>query len=85
MTAFLLDCLANGTGCTTFDSASLNQANWQQGSGTWVSKTIDFGPISRTITANRALVIAIIVANGSDEDMWFAYDTTGYPSVFRIV
>ena len=85
VTAFLLDCLANGTGCTTFDSASLNQANWQQGSGTWVSKTIDFGPISRTITANRALVIAIIVANGSDDDMWFAYDTTGYPSVFRVV
>ena len=85
VTAFLLDCLADGTGCTTFGSAFFNQDNWQQGSGTWVSKTIDFGPISRTITAGRALLIVIIVANGSADDMWFAYDTTGYPSVFNIV
>ncbi len=85
VTAFLLDCLSDGTGCTTFDTASFNQDNWQQGSGTWVSKTIDFGPISRTITAGRALMIVIIVGNGAGGDMWFAYDTTSYPSVFNIV
>jgi signal peptidase len=82
--AFLLDCPANGIGCTTFDSASLDLSNWSGGSTTWVSRTIDFGTVSRTIAAGRLLRVKVVVGSSSDDDMWFAYDTTTYPSALTV-
>lgn len=80
VTAFLRDCSANARSCTTIASASLSRANWSGGSSTWVETAIEFPAINYTITSSRRLEIRIIVDAGSDDDMWFAYDTTAFPA-----
>jgi hypothetical protein len=84
VSAFLLDCPSSGTGCTTFGSATLDQANWSGGSSTWVSKELNFGTVSRTIASGRLLRVKIVVTSAADDSMWFAYDTTAYPSRLTI-
>jgi len=80
VTAFLRDCAADGSQCTSIASASRTLSNWSGGSATWVERTIDFAAINHTIAATRVLEVKIIVDSRSDDDMLFAYDATGYPS-----
>ena len=84
VTAFLLDCPASGTGCTTIHTVTLDVANWNGGSATWVSKTLDFGAVSYTVAAGRLFRVMLIVGSAASDSMWFAYDTTAYPTVLTI-
>lgn len=77
--AYLQDC-ATTTTCTTFDTSSLDLADWSGGSGTWVSRVLDFGPVNRTIPGGNMLRVKIVVDGNAGDTMWFAYDTTAYPS-----
>jgi hypothetical protein len=45
---------------------------------------MDLGPVSRAIPANRVLQLRLVVLSGSEDDMLFAYDTTGYPSALLV-
>jgi hypothetical protein len=82
--AFLLDCDSSGSSCTTIDSTTLDEASWARGSTTWVSKTLDFGSVDYTVAAARLLRVKIVVGAAADDAMWFAYDTTDYPSRLTI-
>lgn len=84
LNAYLRDCDASGAGCSTIATASLNQAAWAGGSTTWVQKTLSFGNVAYTVAQGRTLELKLIVPNSSDDDMWLAYDTTGYPSQLRL-
>jgi hypothetical protein len=77
--AFLLDCNPGGNSCVLIDQGSRESDPWSA-SGTWVSNTIDFGSVTYSIADNRSLAIKVVVGDDSDDDMWFAYDTTSYPS-----
>ena len=78
VTAFLRD--YNGSSYTNVCSGSLTQSNWQGGSSTWVSKTLTFTCGGYTIAAGRRLEVKLVVGGDAGDDMWFAYDTTAYPS-----
>ncbi len=80
MTAYLRECNNGGNSCTTLYTATLTLASWSN-SGTWVSRTLDFGTVSYTVPSNRRLELKLIVNGSSDDDMWIAYDTAGYASV----
>ncbi len=77
--AFLLDCNPGGNNCVLIDQGSRESTPWSP-SGAWVSNTIDFGSVTYSIASNRSLAIKVVVGDDSDDDMWFAYDTTAYPS-----
>ncbi|MDP9494868.1 MAG: hypothetical protein M3P87_06470 [Actinomycetota bacterium] len=77
--AFLLDCNPGGNNCVLIGQGSRQATPWTT-SGSWVSNTIDFGSVTYSITSNRSLAIKVVVGDESDDDMWFAYDTTAYPS-----
>ena len=77
--AYLLDCNPGGSNCALIDQGSRVANPWSS-SGSWVSKTIDFGSVSYSIASNRSLALKVVVGDSSDDDMWFAYDTTSYPS-----
>ncbi len=77
--AFLLDCTPGGSNCALIDQGSRVSDPWSP-SGSWVSNTIDFGSVSYSIADNRSLAIKVVVGDHSDDDMWFAYDTTSFPS-----
>jgi hypothetical protein len=81
--AFLLDCSPGGGGCVLIDQASRESDPWNP-SETWVSKTIDFGVVTYSIAADRSLALKLVVGDDSDDDMWFAYDTTSYPSSLSV-
>lgn len=70
----------NGTNSMWSFSQTLAESNWQNGSATWVKKTINFGIINQPIPAGYRLKITLVVPDSSEDDMWFAYDTTAYPS-----
>ena len=78
--AFLLDCDSGGANCSSVAQGQLDLADWSGGSGTWVEHTINFGTLSHTVLPGRTLKLKITVGNSADDDMWFAYDTTSYPS-----
>ncbi|HZI65092.1 MAG TPA: hypothetical protein VFF17_00870 [Thermoanaerobaculia bacterium] len=82
VTVFLRD--ANGTSATNICSGTLTLSNWQGGSSTWVSRTVSFNCGSYTIPAGRRLEVKLVVAAAAGDDMWFAYDTTSYPSEVRL-
>lgn len=80
VTAFLRDCSASTTACTTITTARLSLTNWSGGTSGWVERSIEFGAVNYTIGTSRLLEVKIIVDERSDDDMLFAYDTTAYPS-----
>ncbi len=79
--AGLYECRNNGRNCTQIARQRLRDNPWDTfGTGTWIEKTIDFGTVVYNVPANRSLVVKIVVANNSQDDMWFAYDTVQYDS-----
>ncbi len=79
------DCDSTGGSCTQFASGTVTSTtSWSGGSSTWVVKDWDLGTVSRTISTGRTLQVRVVVADSSDDDMWFAYDTTSYPSVLTV-
>ncbi|MEO8067820.1 MAG: HYR domain-containing protein, partial [Flavobacteriales bacterium] len=80
-TAYLLETNAAGNARVLLATATVNRADWDvANTGTWIAESVDFGTITHTIPAAKRLAVMIIVPNASDDDMWFAYDATQYPS-----
>jgi len=73
----------NGSTYTEIGNGTLYEADWQGGSSTWVMKTITITGLNYTIPAGNELEVELIVGNDSGDNMWFAYDTTSYPSVVK--
>jgi len=61
-------------------SASLTQANWQGGSGSWVQKTITLPSITYTVAVGHQLEVRLVAASGAAQTMWVAHDTSAYKS-----
>ena len=83
VTAYLLECDPSGNSCAKVGQGSIQRDPWSS-SETWVKRVIDFGHIDHDIPGERSLAVKITVGNNSDDDMWFAYDTTSFPSALVI-
>jgi len=70
----------NGAEYTEIANASLDSADWQGGIEDWVETLMTFSDVSYTIRAGHYLELKVLVDVNSDDDMWFAYDTTDYKS-----
>ena len=58
--------------------------DWQDGSGTWVKRSIYIPDLNHTISSGDELELFMVVENNADGDMMFAYDTTSYAAVIKI-
>jgi len=86
ITAFLMDCDANGDNCTEIASATVSRADWDTAdSGSWIKDTFEFGSVNHTFAADRHIGVKVVVDDvpGAD-DMWLAYDTTAHPARLAI-
>ena len=70
----------DGTEYTEIANASLDSADWQGGIEDWVETLMTFSGVTYTIRAGHYLELKVLVDALSDDDMWFAYDTTDYKS-----
>ena len=70
----------NGAEYTEIANDSLDAADWQGGIEDWVETQFTFSDVSYTILAGHYLELKVLVDDASDDDMWFAYDTTDYKS-----
>ena len=77
--AGLFECDTDGTNCSVIVQGSLDQTPWSS-SGTWASYNIDFGTVSHTVQAGKALAVKVTIGNSADDNMWLAYWTTAYPA-----
>ena len=75
--AYLRDCDSKGASCKTISSATLNV----KGTNNWAQQTLSFGTLDYTVSADRTLELKVMLGGKSEDKMWFAYDTTAYPSV----
>ena len=66
----------DGSGYTEITNGTLGLADWQAGGTSWVYKTLTMTSASYTVGAGNQLELKIIVGATSDDDMWFAYDTS---------
>ncbi len=73
----------NGSTYTEIGNGTLDLTQWSGGSATWVKRTITISGLNYTVPAGNMLEVKIIVGNSSGDDMWFAYDTTSYPSIIK--
>lgn len=78
--AFLLECDPSGSDCSQIASGGREIGNWSGGFGSWTRNSVEFGNISHTVPAGRSLSIKITVSADSDDDMWFAYDSSLHPA-----
>lgn len=76
--AILYTCKPDGSGCDILAGSNVAAAVWSV-TGAWVERTIDLGTVNANIPAGHFLGVKIAVDDASG-DMWFAYDTTSYPS-----
>ena len=74
ITVYLRD--FDGSGYVEVGSSTLTDAPWQGGSPSWMLKTLTFSAGPYLVAAGHSLELKIIVQDSSDDDMWFAYDTS---------
>lgn len=82
MTVFLRDC--GSSGCTTIGSVDRPLAAWPSNSPGWHSFDLTIVADARNIAAGHWLELKIIVPNSSEDDLWFAYDTTSYDAHLHV-
>ena len=82
VTAYLRD--YNGISHTEIAHATAYAEDWQDGSATWVKRSILYSELNYTVPSGNELELFIVVENDSAGTMWFAYDTTTYPMVLKI-
>lgn len=70
----------NGATYTLIGTAGLDITNWQGGATGWVQRQFTLSNPAYTLQAGHSLDLRIVVKSSSADDMWFAYDTTAYPS-----
>ena len=69
---------------TEIGSGTISESDWQGASTTFVKKTITIPGLNYTVVAGHELELKVVVDNGAQHDMWFAYDTVSYPSVIKL-
>jgi hypothetical protein len=70
----------NGSSTAWAIQGELQLAPWAS-SATWVEHAFTFtNPGSGIIPAGHWLELVVVVSTPADDDMWFAYDTSAYPS-----
>jgi hypothetical protein len=84
LTAYLRDYNPAAGTYTLIGTATLTQANWQGGVGTWVQKTLTWSGLSYTLAAGRRLELKVVATTAASRNMWIAYDTTAYPSALTL-
>jgi hypothetical protein len=67
----------NGSTATVLCQGTLTQNAWQSGIAGWVEKELTFNCANKVVPVGQKLEVKIVVASGSGDDMWFAYDTFG--------
>ena len=72
----------NGATYTEIGNGSLYADPWDV-SETWAMKTITISGLNYTVPAGNELEVKLTVGNASGDDMFFAYDTTAYPSIVK--
>jgi hypothetical protein len=73
----------SGSSYTEIGSVTIDRADWQEGSATWVLNSVAIPVSTYVLPAGHSLELKVIVPSTSQEDMWFAYDTTAYRSHIR--
>ena len=75
----------DGVGYTEIANSGVYAEDWQEGSGTFIKRTIMMSDVSYTVPAGNQLEARLVVDSiKASKDMWFAYDTTAYPSVINL-
>ena len=74
----------DGADYTEIASQTLDSPDWQGGVADWVEATMTFSGVSYTLPAGHYLELKLFVADASDEDMLFAYDTETYNSYLKL-
>ena len=74
----------DGSSYVEITNGTVSEADWQGGVSNFVNKKLSIGSVNYTVQVDNQLELKLIVGAASGDDMWFAYDTTGYPSVVRI-
>ena len=81
LSAYLRDYDGAG-GYVEIANGSIFAGDWQEGSGTFLKRTIIMPDISYTISTGHELEIRLVADTiKASKDMWVAYDTTTYSSV----
>ena len=85
---FVLDCpvtTVDGTDCVEIERDAVDRDPWTTVDGQWQLADFDFGTISYTVPAGRALTLKLTVAGpNADDDMRVAFDATGFVSSFVV-
>ena len=58
--------------------------DWQDGSETFIEKTIVMAAVDYVVPAGHELELRFVVRKPSSDEMWFAYDTELYPASLKI-
>ena len=74
----------DGSGYFLIGTGTLDQVDWQGGSASFVQNTMIITGIDYTVSAGHRLEIKFIVGLDSEDDMFFAYDTTTYSSYLTV-
>ena len=74
----------DGSGHAEIANGTVSEADWQGGASNFVAKTLSIASVNYTVSAGNQLELKLIVGAASGDDMWFAYDATGYPAVLKI-
>ena len=72
--AYLLEC--SSSSCSTLASASKALVP----GGPWKQTTLQFDEVELELSSSRDLVLKIVVANDSDDDLWFAWGGSAHRS-----
>ena len=75
----------DGVGYTEIGNGSVFVFDWQDGASSFVEQTIMIPDIDYTVPAGHELEARLITDTiKASKDMWFAYDTTTYPTVIKL-
>ncbi|HEU0021444.1 MAG TPA: hypothetical protein VFR55_07215 [Dehalococcoidia bacterium] len=74
----------DGSSHTEIGDDVVFDGDWQGGSGTFVQHTASIAALDYTIAEGDQLEVKLMVDSSAVNDMWFAYDTSDYPSVVQI-
>ena len=74
----------DGSSHVEIADGTVSDADWQGGVSDFVARSLSITSVSYTVSTGNELKFKLIVGAASGDDMWFAYDTTGYPAVVKI-
>ena len=82
VTMYLRD--KDGSTYTEIGDTSVFDADWQEGSSTFLKKSLIISDVDSTVSSGHELEFRLQVENQSDDAMWIAYDTVSHKSVIKL-